>query len=537
MRHPVVLACFALGIIVRTIQYAAQTSMWLDELAVAHTVVVRDLVRLVTEPLAYRQVAPAGFLALQKIATTVDRRRRGGIPPRPLDRVAAALFVFWRLAERLLTRPAAWTVFAVFAASPALTWFGSQAKQYSTDVVALLLVIWAGCELLTARPRLARAVLAGVFAILVSMPAVLAGGAIGLVLLVAAVRTGIPARNSVLVVGACWTIAALVTAGLSQMAVTTETRDYMSDVLGARLPARTNQPRRAPVDAPRAQRRPRLLAVLRPRGRHADRCRGSAHARGPDRAGRLVAGTPFGLLRRCCDLAGCRRPPRIGAALTADQRTRLPVAGRATAASVRSRLVRRRQPVAVQVAHHPRRGGRRDRRSGDRLRHHPWSATVPFAGYEAGAGAGCRADAAGRFGLRVLRGAAGDALLWSAGWDHPMDGRQLQSPQHPRDLRELDAFRGQKRVWVIWTHAIPRFGEPEAIRSYLSTIGTEHMRIEAPGEAGEVPSGEALLYDLSDPARLASSAAGTHPLPPPQRPNEGPNVPCGGPANDSSVVR
>ena len=41
MRHPVVLACFALGIIVRTIQYAAQTSMWLDELAVAHTVVVR----------------------------------------------------------------------------------------------------------------------------------------------------------------------------------------------------------------------------------------------------------------------------------------------------------------------------------------------------------------------------------------------------------------------------------------------------------------------------------------------------------------
>jgi hypothetical protein len=107
----------------------------------------------------------------------------------------------------------------------------------------------------------------------------------------------------------------------------------------------------------------------------------------------------------------------------------------------------------------------------------------------------------------------------------------------PEYFRELDAFRGQKRVWVIWTHAIPRFGEPEAIRSYLSTIGSERVRIEAPGEAGEVASGEALLYDLSDPARLASSAAGTHPLPPPERPDEGPNVPCGGPANDSSVVR
>ena len=227
MRHPVVLACFALGVIVRTIQYAAQTSMWLDELAVAHTVGVRDVVRLVTEPLAYRQVAPAGFLALQKIATTVAGAGELGFRLVPWIASIAALFVFWRLAERLLTRPAAWTVFALFAASPALTWFGSQAKQYSTDVLALLLVIWAGCELLTARPRLARAVLAGVFAILLSMPAVLAGGAIGLVLLVAAVRTGMPARNSVLVVGACWTIAALVTAGLSQVAVTTETRDYM----------------------------------------------------------------------------------------------------------------------------------------------------------------------------------------------------------------------------------------------------------------------------------------------------------------------
>lgn len=104
-------------------------------------------------------------------------------------------------------------------------------------------------------------------------------------------------------------------------------------------------------------------------------------------------------------------------------------------------------------------------------------------------------------------------------------------------FRELDAFRGRDRVWVIWTHAIPRFGEPEAIRSYLSTIGTERLRIEAPGRVGDVSGGQALLYDLSDPARLGASAADSHPIPPPERPNDGPDVPCGGPANDSSVVR
>ena len=107
MRHPVVLACLALGIIVRTIQFTAQGSMWLDELAVAHTVVVRDLVRLVTEPLAYRQVAPAGFLALQKIATNITGAGELGFRLVPWLASIAALFVFWRVAERLLTRPAA----------------------------------------------------------------------------------------------------------------------------------------------------------------------------------------------------------------------------------------------------------------------------------------------------------------------------------------------------------------------------------------------------------------------------------------------
>ncbi len=97
-------------------------------------------------------------------------------------------------------------------------------------------------------------------------------------------------------------------------------------------------------------------------------------------------------------------------------------------------------------------------------------------------------------------------------------------------LRELDAFRGRPRVWVIWTHALARYGEPEAIRSYLGAIGRELKRIDT-AEA------QALLYDLSDPALLASTTADAHPIPPPEFPDQGRAVPCGGPANDASVVR
>ena len=101
-------------------------------------------------------------------------------------------------------------------------------------------------------------------------------------------------------------------------------------------------------------------------------------------------------------------------------------------------------------------------------------------------------------------------------------------------LRELDAFRGRPRVWVIWTHAIPRFGEPEAIRSYLETIGIERQRIDAPSGARGEDGAQALLYDLSDPSRLERSRADTHAIPPPEFPNQGRDVGCGGPVTETA---
>ncbi len=537
MRHPVVLACFALGIIVRTIQFASQGSMWLDELAVAHTVVVRDLVRLITEPLAYRQVAPAGFLALQKIATTLFGAGELGFRVIPWLASIASLFVFWRLAERLLTRPAAWTVFALFAASPALTWFGSQAKQYSTDVLGVLLLIWAGCELLTPRRRVAGAVIAGTFALLTSMPAVLAGGAIGIVLLFAAARTGLPSLKSFSVVAVCWTVAALVTAGLSQLAVSPGTREYMLMFWARGFPP-------APTSIEALLWTPRML----------NDTLGFALFFGLADDVRIVAAVAvtlavlivpgaWWLARRSSYQVAVVISP-IAAGLVAAAVRLLPLSGRVSLWLVGPLLLLAGAGLAALA----------DRFS-SRLRAIPavggsLIAAVAIASvtilepppYHSQDVKPVLAQVAAQmqpgdpiyvyYGARLAMRFYGPRVgitQWTEGNCHRRETAKY--------FRELDAFRGQKRVWVIWTHAIPRFGEPEAIRSYLSTIGTERLRIEAPGRAGDVAGGEALLYDLSDPARLASSAADRHPIPPPERPNDGPNVPCGGPANDSSVVR
>ena len=82
-------------------------------------------------------------------------------------------------------------------------------------------------------------------------------------------------------------------------------------------------------------------------------------------------------------------------------------------------------------------------------------------------------------------------------------------------LRELDAFRGAPRVWLVVTHAVPE--ETTAIRTYLDRIGTRRAAFEAGNVPGSRRSDRARvdLYDLSDTARLATVTAEAFPMPPP----------------------
>ena len=57
-----------IGAGLRAWQYAAGTSLWLDELAVAQNVVSRPIGELLLRPLVWDQVAPTGFLLAEKLA-------------------------------------------------------------------------------------------------------------------------------------------------------------------------------------------------------------------------------------------------------------------------------------------------------------------------------------------------------------------------------------------------------------------------------------------------------------------------------------
>jgi hypothetical protein len=72
-------------------------------------------------------------------------------------------------------------------------------------------------------------------------------------------------------------------------------------------------------------------------------------------------------------------------------------------------------------------------------------------------------------------------------------------------LRELDQFRGRRRVWIVFAHASKRLAEQPILLGYLGRIGKRSDAIEAVGANAE-------LYDLSEPALLEGAAAETYPL-------------------------
>ena len=94
------------GLCLRVWQYAAGTSLWLDELAVAQNVVTRPIGRLLLSPPAWDQVAPKGFLLAEKLAVALLGANEYALRLFPLACSVVALILFARVAELVLGRAA-----------------------------------------------------------------------------------------------------------------------------------------------------------------------------------------------------------------------------------------------------------------------------------------------------------------------------------------------------------------------------------------------------------------------------------------------
>jgi hypothetical protein len=138
----------------------------------------------------FNQAAPAGFLFLEKAATTLFGDGEYSLRVIPLVAGIIGMVVFPFLARRVLGDWGTVVAVGLFALSDSVIYYAGTAKQYSLDVAVFVVLMWLSLRAIeSARPtRIAALIAAGCAAVWLSHPAVFVLVAIGVTLVVKLAR-------------------------------------------------------------------------------------------------------------------------------------------------------------------------------------------------------------------------------------------------------------------------------------------------------------------------------------------------------------
>jgi hypothetical protein len=504
-----------LGAVLRAWQYLANSSLWIDELALARNLVERSFVRLL-EPLDYAQVAPPGFLLVEKIAIAAFGTSEYSLRAFPFFCGLCSLVLFWIAAERILRGWAATFAVALFSLGIPFIYFSAQVKQYSSDVAAALCVLAATLQVrhrgFTARRAWGLGALGAVI-VWFSQPAVfvLAGIGAGLLAVTLLERDRIALRR-VLVTGALWAASAAAVVLRVTGAIPDLDRQYFAWFWADGF---------MPVP-------PRSLAeLLWLPGKLTWAFGAFELGLGHSHGGLNYRWSPVFVVVMLCGFWALWRQRRDAAlflllpvvvTIALSAASVYPFTARVIAFLIPSFLLATAAGAEFVLAHWPQRlqpfvavflallGGpplyaaatarppawlqhfrpvveyvAAHRAPGDRIYVY-YGANPAFAFY------------APRAGLTA---------------EGVQSGRCL--PADPRGhLRDLDRLRGSPRVWVLATH-LARAAEWDLIVGYLDRIGRRIDSITVAGSRkAAIEEAYGYLYDLSDPGRLAAASAETY---------------------------
>jgi hypothetical protein len=229
IHRSVVTTALLIGAILRTVQYGARTSLSSDEAALALNVMDRGWRDLLFQPLMHDQVAPAGFLFLEKASVAIVGTGEVAFRLFPYLFSIVSLVLFWRVSRRYLRTPAMLAALIVFAISPILVLYAGTAKQYSGDIAVTLfllsMTLWYRDEP-TGYAHAAVVGIAGGGALLLSHPGVLVAFGLGALLVVDGQQGRKPAGQLV-AISAGWMVGAAIVTYISLTAVSSLTTEYM----------------------------------------------------------------------------------------------------------------------------------------------------------------------------------------------------------------------------------------------------------------------------------------------------------------------
>jgi hypothetical protein len=503
-------ALVLIGALLRLWAYLADTALYLDEILLSYSILNLPLVDLLTQALPLDQVAPLGFLLVERCSVTIFGHNELALRLFPFVCAIISLILFRRLAERVLTGAGPTVALFAFAIGFPFIRYAVVVKQYELDVMAAILLMLIALNLHEDRTTTIRLLLlgfAGFVVISFSQASVLVMAGLGFALVVEWLRSR--EQNSLralLFTVPLWAVASIVAVIIGVRSMTPSTRAFMDDFWAGGfvpLPFRALSALRwfwesvtsifsdvtllryrwpvifvivALVGVISLWRRSRWIALV------------------------LLSQFIMGIIAAVEQ----QYPLRGRLALWLLPAVLLAVAAGAEWICARANLLHpivgaiflvailvppvvalAEAPPPYEIEHHKDLLGylQKNRRPGDVVYVFPLPTVgVRFYGP--------------RFGLQRSD--------WIAGVCDRSETRAY--------LKDLDRFRGASRFWILTGGGRPMRFARSAVLQYLGTIGKKTDSLSLPSPTYGSVTIE--LYDLSDPTRLSSANAETFPAPP-----------------------
>lgn len=490
------LALILVGVCLRAWQFLADTSLYIDEIALAYDVVRTSALDLLLYPL-HEQIAPKGFLLASKAIVGLFGPSDMALRSIAFASSAASVVVFWRLATKLR----GWAgplALALFAMAPPLILFSSEVKPYSCDVLAtvllLLMTVQVADDKSMRAPQRTVYALTGAATVWFSHAAILvAASQVGALLWLRHRRSQTQAQATPILLA--WIASAAAAAVVSALSVNAEMQPYLEQYWAAGFP-----PTPFSCIATLQWIGDRIASPLRD---------GNAAGLALPLSGVAVVLVMFGfvaLWRRKRSLSICLLAPVV-VALSAAAIHRYPFADRlvlfllpivcialAVGIDVLRELIFHYSKTAALFVYLLFAGAFLSTLFSARPPYHVEDMKPVLEYLEA------RRQPADRIYAYY---AAAPALLWYGnryGLEenaYAVGGCHRGYPQ--AYLRELNQYRGNPRVWVLIAHARTDLAEREYLLAYLDSIGVrrEQFVVEAHIPNTYPSPAAAYLYDLS----------------------------------------
>lgn len=133
----------ALGFCLLILQFAVNRSLWLDEAKLAYSIVDRDFLELL-KPLDSGQMAPILYLWCTKLFVLIFGSNDLALRVFPFLMSLLSIVLLTKLSVLLIKdKTITLVVLLLFCLCPSVIYYSSEVKQYSTDIMVFLLLLYA----------------------------------------------------------------------------------------------------------------------------------------------------------------------------------------------------------------------------------------------------------------------------------------------------------------------------------------------------------------------------------------------------------